>query len=409
MTTTEQVTIRPAGWHDRAGILRLVADMGGHDDVPAGGDPMRHLATLLTQSDARVLVAEWRQRIVGFAEVQARATSIADRREAWLGGLAVDPSVRGRGIGAQLLDAVEREARMLGCSAIVLESSVWRERSHEFYRHVGYDEKSDAKRFVRALPPVELKETLVERFLAAAAEALTAVANAIVGLRDAPPFGIGADGAPTEAADRAAEDAALEALAPLGIPIISEERGAIGWPEPDAPWISLDPLDGSRNYRSGYAPYATAIGLVRHGRPLAGFVGEHVSGRRWWAGTGEAFADGALIFPKPGPLVGYPSPNGVAIASPPPGFGRVRISGSTATDLCRVADGTLAAFCALDRDVVHAHDLAGPLAILERAGAVVLDEDGLTPRLVPDPAATVRIVAAANRELAQTLLLRRRF
>ncbi len=406
--TSEQLTIRPAAWRDREGILRLVAEMGGHDDVPAGGDPMRHLATLLAHSDARVLVAEWKQRIVGFAEVQARATSIADRREAWLGGLAIDQSLRGRGIGTRLLEAVEGEARMLGCSAIVVESSMWREQSHAFYRQVGYDQKSDAKRFIRPVAPLAPHETLVARFLAAAAEALTAVSNAIVDLRSAPAYGMGADGAPTEAADRAAEDAALEALAPLGVPIVSEERGAIGWPDPDAPWISLDPLDGSRNYRSGYAPYATAIGLVRHGRPLAGFVGEHVSGRRWWASYDAAYADGELIFPQAGPLVGYPSPNGTPIAPPPAGFGRVRISGSTATDLCRVADGTLAAFSALDRDVVHTHDLAGPLAILERAGAVVLDEQGLTPRLVPDPSATVRIVAAANRDLAKALLARRR-
>jgi 3'(2'), 5'-bisphosphate nucleotidase len=404
--TYGSLTIRPAAWRDRVAILRLVAEMGGHDEVPAHEDPMRYLAALLAGSDARVLVAEWEQRIVGFAEVQARSSSIGDRREAWLGGLAVDPSLRGSGVGRRLLGAVECEARMLGCSAIVLESSTWRERSHSFYRRAGYEEKSDAKRFVRPVPPLAPDATLIDRFLVASAEAITAVRNAIAGLHDAPALGVGADGAPTEAADRAAEDAALEALVPLGIPIVSEECGIVGRPEPDAPWISLDPLDGSRNYRCCYAPYATAIGLVRHGRPLAGFVGEHVSGRRWWASLDGAFSDGGMIWTRPGPLVGYPSPDGVPIA-PPPDFARVRISGSTATDLCRVADGALAAFCALDRSVVHMHDLAGPLAILDRAGAAVLDEQGMTPRLVPDPTVTVRIVAAANHEIAQGLLARR--
>jgi len=399
------IALRPAVWADREAILALTLAMGGHDDVGANADPMRHLASLLRRSDARVVVAETDGRIAGFAEVQARPTSIGDAYEAWLGALAVAPELRGRGVGSALLAVVDEAARELGCSRVELESSEWREAAHAFYRERGYDERTPARRF-RRLVPERRHAPLEERFLDAAARAATLVTAAIVDLGGLESVGIGADGAPTEAGDRAAERAALDALAPLGIPIVSEERGLIGnAPQAGEAWIALDPLDGSRNFRAGYPPYATAMGLVRDGEPLAGFVCELVSGRRWSARAGGgAFADGRPIATRRGTLLGLPSPTRERdVPRPAGGSGRIRISGSTAVDLCRVADGSLGAFVALERDVVHVHDLAGPLAILREAGACVLDRAGGVPLLVPDPRPAFAIVAAADAALAHEL------
>jgi len=379
--------------------------MGGHDDVAANSDPLRHLATLLRRSDARVVVAESAGRVAGFAEIQARPTSIGDAYEAWLGALAVADGFRGRGIGSALLAAVDDAARELGCSRIELESSEWRDEAHAFYRERGYDERTPARRFRRQVPE-RRHASLEEHFLDAAARAATGVAAAIVDLATLDAVGMGADGAPTEAGDRAAERAAVEALAPLGIPIVSEERGLIGhMPQAGDAWIALDPLDGSRNFRAGYPPYATAIGLVRDGRPLAGFVCELVSGRRWSARAGAgAFADGRAIAAKRGTLLGLPSPTRERdLPRPPGGVQRIRVSGSTSIDLCRVADGSLGAFVALERGVVHVHDLAGPLAILIEAGAAVVDRAGEVPLLKPDPAEVFHIVAAADAEFAHSL------
>lgn len=379
--------------------------MGGHDDVAANADPLRHLATLLRRSDARVVVALTGGRVAGFAEIQARPTSIGDAYEAWLGALAVAPDLRGRGIGSALLAAVDDAARELGCSRIELESSEWREEAHAFYRERGYDERTPARRFRRQVPE-RRHASLEERFLDAAARAATAVASAIVDLGALEAVGMGADGAPTEAGDRAAERAALEALAPLGIPIVSEERGLIGeTPRAGEAWIALDPLDGSRNFRAGYPPYATAMGLVRDGRPLAGFVCELVSGRRWSARSGGgAFADGRAVWARRGTLLGLPSPTRDRdVTRPPAGVQRIRVSGSTSIDLCRVADGSLGAFAALERGVVHVHDLAGPLAILIEAGATVIDKSGAVPLLMPDPKAVFYLVAAADADLAHEL------
>ena len=399
------VVVRPAAWEDRDAILALTLAMGGHEDVGRHEDPMRRLGAVLARSDARVLVALRDGAVVGYAELQSRVSSVTDRVEGWLGALAIAPVARRSGVGEALIDAVEREARMLGCDAIVLESSAWRDDAHAFYRRRGFEERAAAARFVRTTRGVEAGDDLEERFLYAAARAASAVASAIAGLRDAPPAGVGADGAATEAADAAAERAALCELAAAGCTIVSEERGLVGAPVRDGePWIALDPLDGSRNFRAGYPPYAMAAGLVCDGVALAGFVADLTSGRRWWTSRGLAFVDGRVARTRRSEIGIVPSPESGEAPQGIAGVTRVRSSGSTAIDLCRVADGSAAAFVALTRAVSHAHDIAGATAIVAAAGGVVVDETGAPPLLAPNPARTHRIIAAADREFVLALL-----
>lgn len=400
-----EISTRPATWDDRARILDLISTMGGHEDLLAHRDPMRELGALLRNSNARALVACDDDRVVGVIFVQARSSITSGERIAWLGGVAVDRAKRGSGIGARMLSAADDAARLLGCTSIALQSSARRTEAHAFYRKNGYVEESPAARFSRTVP-TPVAGSIVARFLACAARAVSAVDAAIVDLHGAASVGMGADGAATEAVDRAAETAAVAALRELSLPIVSEEAGVIGDdPRGGDVWISLDPLDGSRNFRAGLAPYGIAIGLVRGGVAIAGFVGDLSSGKRWWAGEdGSAYADGRIVHAKRGELIGMPSPPGTHdLVRPGQIRHRVRVSGSCAIDLCRVADGSLSAFVAVARPVVHAHDLAGPSAILRAAGATVRDETGRMPRIVPDPSQSYRIIAAADDELAERL------
>jgi len=399
-------SVRAATWDDRGAILALIATMGGHEDILSHADPMRELGALLRNSNSRALVASVAERIVGVAFVQARSSITGDERIAWLGGVSVDEALRGSGVGALLLRAAEEAARTLGCARIALQSSERRVRAHAFYRSHGYIEESPAARFSRPVSLPERDATIVARFLALAARAASSVDGAIVGLSGATSVGMGADGAATEAVDLAAETAAVAVLRDLSLPIVSEEAGVIGDdPRGNDMWISLDPLDGSRNFRAGLPPYGIAIGLVRAGVALAGFVCDLSSGRRWWAGDdGLAYADGRIVRSRRGELIGMPSPpRDHDLVRPRNVRHRARISGSCALDLCRVADGSLSAFVALARPVVHAHDLAGPLAILHAAGACVRDQTGAEPLIVPDPSQAYRLVAAADEELAERL------
>lgn len=55
-----------------------------------------------------------------------------------LDGFAVDPSCRGQGIGAFLLEWLEQEAARLGCTAMVLDAYVHNADAHRFYFRYGF-------------------------------------------------------------------------------------------------------------------------------------------------------------------------------------------------------------------------------------------------------------------------------
>jgi 3'(2'), 5'-bisphosphate nucleotidase len=149
------------------------------------------------------------------------------------------------------------------------------------------------------------------------------------------------------------------------------------------------------------------VGLVRDGRPLAGLVLDLSCGQRWWAGTPEgARVDGRQLRPRSGGLLLLPStpPAELGPVVVPEGFERARLVGSTAIDLCRVADGTAGGFRDLSRAVSRVHDIAGAMALLRAAGATILTADGHPPQLVPDPDVRYLIVAAATEHEARMLL-----
>lgn len=331
--------------------------------------PADRLDALRARSSARVLVAEHGGGLIGLLALQARDT-VASGRVAQIETMATidgDPATE-----AALLLAAEQSAAELGCRSIV-------ESGPDGARH-----------------GVRAGGDLVERFVRAACAAAEDVVGALVDLRSVPDVGVGADGAATKAADRVAEQLAVARLAPLGVPICSEEGGHIGGvPSSSGTWIAMDPVDGTRNYLRSLPPYGFAAALVSDGRPDAGVVVDLTSGRRWIARRGRgATVDGRPCRPRPGGPVAVPSVSPAEPLPPvPDGHSRVRMSGSTTIDLCRVADGSVGAFVDLRRAVVHVHDLAAPLAVLTEAGVPVADADGGMPRLEPDPRWVTHLLA----------------
>jgi 3'(2'), 5'-bisphosphate nucleotidase len=244
---------------------------------------------------------------------------------------------------------------------------------------------------------------VVERFLHLAALAATRVETAVALARGVGEDTVKADGSPSVAADEAAHLAAEEALRVLGVPLLSEER--IDRDVPDGqPWVVLDPLDGTGNFRAGLPPWAFSAGLVRDGRAVAGVVVDLSSGRRWWADGQTAWRDGLPVCPRPGSTVVVPSaPPGGTVTVPGPAR-RVRVTGCTAVELCLVADGSAAAWHDIDRSGTHVHDVAGALAVLGAAGGVALGPDGTEVLLRPDTAHKMRFVAGSSASAAADLL-----
>ena len=245
---------------------------------------------------------------------------------------------------------------------------------------------------------------LADRFRHLAALAATRVEIAVALARDTDRERHKDDGSPLVAADEAAHAAAEEVLAPLGVPLISEERpdGAV---DEDGPWVVLDPLDGTGNFSAGLPPWAFSAALVSRRRPVAGLVADLSSGRRWDGAEGAgARRDGVPVAPRTGSTVVVPSAPGGESVVVPETARRVRITGCTAIDLCLVADGSAAAWHDVDRSGSHVHDVAGGLAVLLAAGGVVLTPDGGPLLLHPDTDGRIRFVAAGSDQEARDLL-----
>ncbi|WP_174876005.1 GNAT family N-acetyltransferase [Vogesella oryzae] len=52
--------------------------------------------------------------------------------------LVTDDSVRSQGVGSQMLDWLEAEARQHGCGFVVLDSGTWRTAAHKLYFRHGF-------------------------------------------------------------------------------------------------------------------------------------------------------------------------------------------------------------------------------------------------------------------------------
>jgi 3'(2'), 5'-bisphosphate nucleotidase len=259
---------------------------------------------------------------------------------------------------------------------------------------------------VLAVPAPADDAPLADRFLHLAALAASRVEVAVALARDAGQDTTKSDGSPSLGADEAAHLAAAHALRPLGVAVLSEERADREVPA-GAPWVVLDPLDGTGNFRAGLPPWAFSVALVQDGRPVAGLVADLSSGRRWIGAVGRGTTrDGVPVGPRPGATVVVPTapPGGVVVV--PAGARRVRVTGCTAIDLCLVADGSAGAWQNLDRSGTHVHDVAGGLALLAAAGGVALTPDGEPLVLQPDTERLIRFVAGtpdAARELVRAL------
>jgi len=380
------------------------------DDAPGlapllGADADRcatALGALATLPLARALVVRNRGRPVGYLELHAVAGA-ARGWEARIMTLALDPADSPVRAGRMLVAAAEVEVALLGCERLVLEPGAASPDALELAPAIGLEPGPEGEPSGRTVR-FGLNGSPVERFLRRAASG----AADVLGL-----VGAGADDDSLAdphggTLDQAADDAMLSHLEPLGLPVLSEESGLTGRPPgPDEYWISLDPVDGTRNCVSRYTPWATAAGLLRGSRPVAGIVVDLSCGRRWLAAPNlGARVDGFVPRPRSGGLLVLPStaPHRLRAIPEASGFTRIRLAGATSVDLCRVADGSASGFVDLERAIAQPHDIAASMAVVRAAGATVLDEHGRTPRIDLDPDRHYRLVAAATEPEARALL-----
>ncbi|MBM3945384.1 MAG: inositol monophosphatase [SAR202 cluster bacterium] len=122
---------------------------------------------------------------------------------------------------------------------------------------------------------------------------------------------------------------------------------------PDFVWV-LDPLDGTKNFLAGVPTYASSIGILYRGKPVAGAIFVP-----WPTGGGIVLhareGHPACVDAQPLPLLDRPEPRGNALAALPAAAwrnfkvkkalhgktGEVRVTGSLAYEMALVAYGRL--------------------------------------------------------------------
>jgi 3'(2'), 5'-bisphosphate nucleotidase len=198
-----------------------------------------------------------------------------------------------------------------------------------------------------------------------------------------------ADESPVTEADQRGEALILKALAEQfpDIPVISEEDASeFGTPDAIGPrFFLVDPLDGTKAFVRGDPHFTVNIGLIEHGRPVAGAVCAPPSGEVWHTAGGLALKrlKGAVARP----VQVRPWPKGAALAlishtmkvetadklAAEYGFD-LREPMDSSIKLCRIAEGAA--------DIYPRHgptmewDTAAGHAVLEAAGGRLTTPEG---------------------------------
>ena len=130
------IIVRDATPGDATGIVPLLDALG----YPADRETIavRLNALRLVDPAGRVLVAVEGDQVVGFATLHStpvlhRATGVGR-----ITGIAVRPSVQGRGVGRELLRAAEGHFRAQGLERIEVTSGPTHQAAYQFYRRLGY-------------------------------------------------------------------------------------------------------------------------------------------------------------------------------------------------------------------------------------------------------------------------------
>jgi GNAT superfamily N-acetyltransferase len=132
---TQTVLVRDARATDADALARLCTQLG----YPTTSNAMPHrVARLNEDPNARALVAEQGQSVIGLATIHLRFTMNHEAPIAQLTLLVVDESNRTRGVGRALVEAAEAWAKERGSHRINVTTALHRADAHSFYERLSY-------------------------------------------------------------------------------------------------------------------------------------------------------------------------------------------------------------------------------------------------------------------------------
>ena len=140
--------IRKAEMKDYLDIARLSGVLG----YPISESIVKNnMSRILNDEKQEFLVFDNGNQVVGFIEAETYDAVYSKEIMFNVLGLVVDAQEQGQGIGAQLLSALEENAKARGINVIRLNSGVQRHEAHQFYEHQGYTSNHSQKRFLKVL------------------------------------------------------------------------------------------------------------------------------------------------------------------------------------------------------------------------------------------------------------------
>jgi GNAT superfamily N-acetyltransferase len=129
------VALRPAGEHDADRIAALFTDEG----YPTGPSDIAARLERLAAADARVVVADLDGEVLGFIAFAIVPRFEHDDRLVRILALVVDPGVRERGVGRQLMEEAERVGAEVGAAFVEVTAGHHRPDARHLYESLGYD------------------------------------------------------------------------------------------------------------------------------------------------------------------------------------------------------------------------------------------------------------------------------
>jgi GNAT superfamily N-acetyltransferase len=146
VSTLSTLAIRDVRPTDAAAIAELLAELG----YPAEAAQVeRRLERIADDQSSRLFVADVDGEIAGLSGLHVLPLVERDEVGCMLTAMVVGAKHRRKGVGAELVAAVERDARSRGCSRLVLSSADRRADAHAFYESLGFE--ATGRRFVKAL------------------------------------------------------------------------------------------------------------------------------------------------------------------------------------------------------------------------------------------------------------------
>ena len=135
MNDAAAVTVRAATADDAERFASLLTDEG----YPAGASDLAARIARFSTAESRVLAAEASGEVIGFVAFHVLPRFETDELFARIVALVVDPGVRARGIGRQLMLEAERIAAEEGAAFLEVTAGHHRPDARKLFESLGYD------------------------------------------------------------------------------------------------------------------------------------------------------------------------------------------------------------------------------------------------------------------------------